>query len=599
MPRRPPRILPLGLSLAAATFVAAPGATAATLYTPSGSECRLTPLVPGVIAGQALTDPLGYVYDTGEVDVAYGTLDDGSTQLAQVGRYAFDAFDRFGGLFVGTGQSEATRYRDAAADDDGCTTEVSGRQLALKRVTRSSLEVQRRVFVSSRTGSGARLLDTVTNLTAAPLTTTVHVGDLRDDNGGSLGSDSTTQIAATSSGDTSITTADRWAVTTDGRTLGSDPAVAHVWGGAGADDGIDLVRSGAQPGAKAIDAPGEPLDADQLGWAWSGVTVAPGESRSFLSWETMRVALDGRASTQAGLAATAAAEALTAPLSRIYEGLTAGQIGSVANWAKPDVHASIAAPATITAGKDATFTATGVDFGSSAVSACTTGKLEWDFGDGATATGSTVTHRFATASTPEVALTVRGTCGGVHVTRTAAVVAAPEPKQDPEPAKEPVATDDPTPVGDTATPDDGLPDAPPATTPTTVKSASASTSTTATADREATDDDADREDEELAPATLELDVAPKLSARDLGKRGVRPTLVSSAPGTVRLIMSGGGLKIVKTKQVLPGVVTPAAMKLGPGDARRVKGLKTLTLRAKLTLATGEEVVVSKVVSVTR
>lgn len=571
---RPHRFLTLGLTAGAALALTAPAANAGgSLYTPTGHECRLAPLVPGLIAGAALVDPLGYVYDTTEVSLAYGALDDASTQLSKVGVLSADAYDRFGALFVGDGQSEATRYRDPAAEATGCAAELDGRQLALKDVELDGLAVQRRLFVSATAGSGARLLDTLRNDTSAPITTDVYVGDLRVDSGGSLGSDWTTTVNATSDGDTDLEPADRWAVTTDGRPIASDPAIAHVWGGAGAADDVDVIRSGATHD-DAIDQ-ASPLDADQLGWGWTDVTVAPGETRSYLSWEAIRAALDTKASTQAGLASTAAADIVGAQLSRVYEGLTAAQIGSVANWAKPTASAAISA-GSATAGEDVTFTASNVNFGSTAVAACTTGSLSWDFGDGGTATGRVVTHRFGAGGSTEVALTVSGTCGGTSVARKTISVAPPKVVE--QPVVQQVKDPEPAP----AVPADQ------AATPAAPVPADGGEESAA---REATSDP--------AAAALTLNVAPKLTATELGKRGVRPTLLATAPGTVRLVLSGGGLKIVKTKQVAAGTETPAAMKLGPGDAKRVKGLKTLQLRAKLTLATGGEVVVSRVITVGR
>lgn len=585
---RPFRILPLGLCAGAALALTPAAAhAAAPLYTPTGAECRLAQLVPGLVAGKALVDPLGYVYDTTDTSLAYGALDEGESDGSILGLVTSDAYDRFGSLFVGPGQYESTRYRDPADDPDGCATELAGRQLALRQVDLGYLQVQRRIFVSATGGSGARLLDTVRNPGNAAVTTDVYVGDLRAEPGGTLGSDWSTTINATSSGDTALSAGDRWAVTTDGRTILSDPAVAHVWGGPGADDDADVIRSGAVRNTKALDL-AQNLEADQFGWGWTDVTVEPGETRSYLSWEAFRASADTKATTQAGLAASAAAAQVSAPLSRVYEGLTAEQIGSVANWAKPAASATVSAGAT-KKNLDVTFTAADVDFGSTTVAACNTGIVAWDFGDGHRAVGNVVTHRFAAEGTTEVALTVSGTCGGTSVARKTLTITAPS-GLDPIEPEQPVR---PT------TPEQPTPSTPVEPVPTqTTKSADPTPAVAPTSSGGAT---ASREAAKVAPAAakLTLDVAPKLTASELGKRGVRPTVVATAPGTVRLVLSGGGLKIAKTKQVAAGVVTPAAMKLGPGDARRVKGLKLLQLRAKLTLENGSEVIVSRVISVGR
>lgn len=587
MPRRPPRIFPLGaLALTAGLAAIAPAAHATSLlpYTPTGVECRLVPLVGFAVEGPALVDQLGYVYDSGPLDTGYATLDEGSTELLSVGVLADDAWDRFGALFVGPSRGGATLYRDADASPDRCSKEASGRQVVFRNLSTGGLDVRRRMFVSGTQGSGVRLLDSITNTTDAEITTNVYVGDLRDVNAGSLGSDSTTRITATSSSDTTLSTADRWATTGDGRNVGPDPALAHVWGGTGAEEPVNFVRSGAQVGgATAVDSTA-PLDADQLGWGWEGVSVAPGETRSFLSWETMRSTVDGKAASQTAAASAAAADQSSASLTRVYEGLTQAQIAGVRNWAKPAASASIAPVTGASAAADTTLSATAVDFGSSTLGACTTGTLDWDFGDGTTARGVSGAHRFA-AGTAHVALTVTSTCGDVSVHQTSFEV-APAPVV--VPPTTPTAT---TPVATT-------PDQPTATTPPQAPSSPASgggqSSAPVTAQRAA--------EEPAQPfgspaTTLALNVAPKLSATELAKRGVRPTLNSTADGTVRLVLSGGGLKIVKTKEVVAGVETPAAMKLGPGDGRRVKGLKTLQLRAKLTLEDGSEVISSRVITV--
>ncbi len=578
MPRRPPRILPLvgPAVLAAGLAVAAPAAqaTAFPTYTPTGAECRLATSLGLAAEGAALVDPLGYIYDTGNVDTGYATLDDGGTVLATPSVLADDAWDRFGALFVGP-RSGAAIYGDAAEDPLGCEAEASGRQVAFKSVAIGGLDVRRRLFVSASQGSGVRILDSVTNPTAAPITTGVYVGDLRDNNFGSLGSDSTTRLTATSSGETTLSTADRWLTTGDGRNIGPDPALAHVWGGPDAEEPANFVRSGAQAGgAAAVDSPGA-LDSDQLGWGWEGVTLAPGETRSFLSWEAMRSTIDGRAASQAAAAAAAAADLSGAPLSRVYQGLTEQQIGQVRNWAKPPVDGEIGAVTGASTASTVTLTASGVDFGSSALATCTGGTLTWDFGDGTSATGATVAHRFA-AGTAEVALTIASTCGESKVLETTFEVtqSAPDPAPEPEPEPESLPA---------STKHEPAAKAPQALLSTPAASIASTSGPAPAADA----------------LGLAVDVAPKLSAAELSKRGVRPTLTATEAGTVRLVLSGGGLKIVKTKEVVAGVETPAAMKLGPKDGKRVRGLKTLQLRAKLTTESGAEVITSHVITVGR
>ncbi len=67
-------------------------------------------------------------------------------------------------------------------------------------------------------GFGVRLLDTVTNPGSSPITTQVWVGDLSTANAGGLDSNSVANLRHTSSGDQTLSTADRWLVTSDSKT---------------------------------------------------------------------------------------------------------------------------------------------------------------------------------------------------------------------------------------------------------------------------------------------------------------------------------------------------------------------------------------------
>lgn len=87
------------------------------------------------------------------------------------------------------------------------------------------LEVSRKVFVPT-TEDWARYLEILHNPTTSPITAKVWVG-------GDLGSDSDTVILATSDGDTTFETTDRWLATDDNCDGCGDPSLAHVFDGDG------------------------------------------------------------------------------------------------------------------------------------------------------------------------------------------------------------------------------------------------------------------------------------------------------------------------------------------------------------------------------
>jgi hypothetical protein len=157
--------------------------------------------IPAVALAVDLTSSAGLLFDIQER--SSGELSNGS----------IDAYDGCYYLDVG-----GTRYTSG-----GATTSADGRTVTLNEATVSGLRVQRIVYVPSSGGSWARYLDVVTNPGATEVSTTVRIS-------GNLGSDSSTRLIATSSGDTVLTTADAWFSTDD--TDGSgDPSLAHLFQG--------------------------------------------------------------------------------------------------------------------------------------------------------------------------------------------------------------------------------------------------------------------------------------------------------------------------------------------------------------------------------
>ena len=104
------------------------------------------------------------------------------------------------------------------------TTEMAGRQLVIGPATMSGLSVTRKIYVPT-TDAWARIIEFFTNPGATPITVQVRI----DTN---VGSDGSTVITASQSGDTLFTTADRWLTTDDSDGTG-DPSLNHNYWGAG------------------------------------------------------------------------------------------------------------------------------------------------------------------------------------------------------------------------------------------------------------------------------------------------------------------------------------------------------------------------------
>lgn len=149
--------------------------------------------------------------------------------LVTAGGYSFDLQDTYGG-YLSDGTSDAydgayyfeingTSYSATGT----ATTSLGGRMVTMPEQTIGSLRAQRTFYVPATGGDWGRYVDVVTNAGATAATVTISIN-------GNLGSDSYTNLYATSSGDTALTTADSWFGTDD--TDGSgDPTLAHVFQG--------------------------------------------------------------------------------------------------------------------------------------------------------------------------------------------------------------------------------------------------------------------------------------------------------------------------------------------------------------------------------
>ncbi len=353
------------------------------------------------------------------------------------------------------------------------------------------------------------------------------VGDLSTANAGGLDSNSVANLRHTSSGDQTLSTADRWLVTSDSKTptnssdllMYSSPALAHVWGGDDAAQSADLVRFGGA-GDVSVTDDSTPLAARQLGWAWRNITLQPGESASFLSWELPVITDAHTYASQSQAAATAAAELSSDPAT-LLQRLTPTQIKAIRNWAPPEVEGQITPVTGARTDADTVLAAREVDFGVG-VPQCDSGAYTWNFGDGESATGGVVSHRFA-AGEAEVTLTIDSACGGRRVRTARFSVAAPS-----------------------------------ATTP----------------------------EAQQAPA-LRVFGPPSIQTTTLaGKGGLAVTVISAVDGKVRMVLTGRGVKSVKTVDAKAGQAQVVRVRLAPSARSAALKLDSIRLRSKLTPTAG-------------
>ncbi len=141
---------------------------------------------------------------------------------------------------------------------------------------------------------------------------------------GNLGSDTDTTIEASSTGDTSFTTGDRWLVTSDGTTA-EDPINTFVWFG---------------PGSPALTPSGASLSGDQFDVTFS-VSIPAGATRRLMFFSQLHGDVSGATSA----AATFGTNGATASAG-FLSGLTSGELSSLLNWSSLSASTpSIACPA--------------------------------------------------------------------------------------------------------------------------------------------------------------------------------------------------------------------------------------------------------------
>ncbi len=232
-----------------------------------------------------------------------------------------DTYDDFGALFVG---GTATGNLYFSADNNSCSNPAAGEH-DYPVVTINGLQVQRKIFVSpSGPLPGARILNLIRNPGGSPVTTTVQVGDLLSgENEDDLGSDDTTAVRASSNGDTVASPADFWAVTNDDPTSTSDNTLAHIIDGQGGALKADLFQVGGGT------VPTQPED--NVVWGWT-VTIPAGQTIGLMSFEVQQGSAGLSSPTDVASAVAQANNHENAPLSTLYQGMSASEQTSVVNW---------------------------------------------------------------------------------------------------------------------------------------------------------------------------------------------------------------------------------------------------------------------------
>ena len=198
------------------------------------------------------TDPLNSEDDFQAVSLAT-TLNDGSEFIWDIQRDGdisngtSDAYD--GGLRLRIDGASYPSFNQAVI-----APFTTGSEVRIGPAPLSGLNVSRRIFVPNDQAF-ARFLEVLDNPSADPITVRLRIAT-------NLGSDSSTQIIATSDGDESFTVVDDWLITDDSRTTSGDPTMLHMFSGPGA----------------AIEPIVATLSGDDISYEFD-VTVPPGERR--------------------------------------------------------------------------------------------------------------------------------------------------------------------------------------------------------------------------------------------------------------------------------------------------------------------------------
>jgi len=199
-------------------------------------------VLPATALAIDLMSPGGFLFDI--QDTSQGQLSNGTT----------DAYDSMYFLNVG-----GTRYNASGA---ASTTSLGGRQVEMAETMMGDMAVRRLIYVPSGSAgmNYARYLDLVRNTGSTTQMVSIEID-------GNLGSDSSTVVTGSSSGDTVVDNTDDWFSTDDSTDGGGDPSLAHV-----------VQASGGAVRATTVSAV-----TDSLSWTFD-VSIAPGETVGILTF---------------------------------------------------------------------------------------------------------------------------------------------------------------------------------------------------------------------------------------------------------------------------------------------------------------------------
>lgn len=314
-------------ALASAAFAQRAGAVACSINKVSAADPGTALFAPGSYEFDATLTPATLTRAN-----TFATLQDGGSNDAAGNppgpRTKPDSWDEWGALFVGAGGDSNLANLYWQPNNNACTLEDSGRELVFPVVTSHGLLlVQRKLFVPAAGSlAGGRILNTILNSGTVPVTTSVQVGDtLTASNDGDLGSDANTAVRSSSNGNATLEPADLWAVTSDhGAGVNTDLALAHVFDGPGAADRIDFATlTGIAPTT---------THQDNLAYRWDDVTIQPGETVAYMSFEVQQGVTSADAATENAAAQAQAVAHQTASAAQLSQGMSADEIAAVRNW---------------------------------------------------------------------------------------------------------------------------------------------------------------------------------------------------------------------------------------------------------------------------
>ena len=222
--------------------------------------------IAAVVPGTAVAEDCGRDY----ID-AHGALWEVDSN-GEFDESANDAYDGYGDLTVIVG-ADATSYQPT--DDQACGYEDGDRETAYpSEASSGGLQVARKVYVPATGLRFGRILDIVSNPTAAAITARLEFS-------GNYGTDGDTLVLATSSGNTVVGVGDAWAAVDESD--GEDSKIASLW------DSAHIAKADAADefpaGPASETAPGAGDGNDDVIVAYDNVTIGPGQTVIYMHVE--------------------------------------------------------------------------------------------------------------------------------------------------------------------------------------------------------------------------------------------------------------------------------------------------------------------------